>query len=130
MNKKLTFILSLTFLFLFSGSVYGGVFDKTDESVGLYCPTWEEYFSINMKEKTVKIFSYKKDKELLENHKIIKETGVYIMSENEPKERQYFIDKHTYLDQNILLVTFVKRDKDGKILQHIDGRCIVGDKKF
>jgi hypothetical protein len=130
MNKKLTFLLALTFMFLFGSFAKGGVFDKEDEGVGLYCPNWDEYFAINMKEKTVKIFSNKKDKELLENHKIIKETGVYIMSENETKKRQYFIDKHTYLDQNILMVTFVKRDKDGKIFQDTDGRCIVGDKKF
>jgi hypothetical protein len=32
-TKQLTFLLSLTFLFLFSGSVYGGVFDDTFEDV-------------------------------------------------------------------------------------------------
>ena len=31
MNKPLTFLLSLTFLFLFSGSVYGGVIGETFE---------------------------------------------------------------------------------------------------
>jgi 4-hydroxybenzoate polyprenyltransferase len=33
MNKQLTFLLSLTFLFLFSGSVYGGVIDETLDDV-------------------------------------------------------------------------------------------------
>lgn len=129
-TKSLTFILSLIFLFLFSSSVYGGVFDRKDEGVGLYCPNWSEYFVINMKEKTVKVFSGRKDKKLLENHKIIKETEVYIMSENETKKIQYFIDKHTYVDKNILMVKYVKRDKDGKILTESDKRCLVGDKKF
>jgi len=32
-TKPLTFLLALTFLFLFSGSVYGGVFDETIEDV-------------------------------------------------------------------------------------------------
>jgi len=47
MNKSLTFLLSLTFLFLFSGSVDGGVFDETlddvcdrkDEIVVLFLPS-------------------------------------------------------------------------------------------
>jgi hypothetical protein len=33
MNKQLTFLLSLTFLFLFSVSVYGGVIDETLDDV-------------------------------------------------------------------------------------------------
>jgi hypothetical protein len=33
MNKQLTLLLSLTFLFLFSGSVYGGVIDETLDDV-------------------------------------------------------------------------------------------------
>ena len=33
MNKTLTFLLALTFLFLFSGSVYGGVIDETLDDV-------------------------------------------------------------------------------------------------
>ena len=32
-TKQLTFLLSLTFLFLFSGSVYGGVIDETLDDV-------------------------------------------------------------------------------------------------
>jgi hypothetical protein len=31
MKTPLTFLLALTFLFLFSGSVYGGVFDKKNK---------------------------------------------------------------------------------------------------
>jgi hypothetical protein len=33
MKTKLTFLFSLTFLFLFSGSVYGGVIDETIDGV-------------------------------------------------------------------------------------------------
>ena len=38
-TKPLTFLLVLTFLFLFSGAsvVFGGVFDKKDESVVMIC---------------------------------------------------------------------------------------------
>ena len=130
MKPKLTFLLALTFMFLFGSFAKGGVFDKEDEGVGLYCPNWDEYFAINMKEKTVKIFSNKKDKELLENHKIIKETGIYIMSENKTKTRQYFIDRHTYEDKHIIWINLVTRDEEGKIDKDFRIKCIVGDKKF
>ena len=33
MKTPLTFLLSLTFLFLFSGSIYGGVIDETIDGV-------------------------------------------------------------------------------------------------
>ena len=35
-TKPLIFLLALTFLFLFSGNSFGGVFDKKDESVVIY----------------------------------------------------------------------------------------------
>ena len=38
-TKSLTFLLSLTFLFLFSGNSFGGVFDKEDEIASLWCQT-------------------------------------------------------------------------------------------
>ena len=41
MNKPLTFLLSLTFLFLFSGSVYGG--DEDDFQVGLEAHKRKDY---------------------------------------------------------------------------------------
>tara|TARA_B000000460_G_scaffold180452_1_gene129069 strand:+ start:366 stop:518 length:153 start_codon:yes stop_codon:yes gene_type:complete len=41
-TKPLTFLLALTFLFLFSGSVFGGVFDKKDENGVFTCKT--EYY--------------------------------------------------------------------------------------
>ena len=129
MKPKLTFLLALTFLFLFSGSVYGGVFDKKDEKVGLFCLP-EGYFSIDIKEKTVKVFSIHEDKKLTETHKIIKETGIYIMSENKTKTRQYFIDRHTYEDKHIIWINLVTRDEEGKIDKDFRIKCIVGDKKF
>ena len=51
-TKPLTFLLSFTFLFLFSGSsvVFSGVFDKKDESVVMICKGNLGSFSINMKE--------------------------------------------------------------------------------
>jgi hypothetical protein len=67
-TKSLTFILSLTFLFFFSGSVYGGVFDKGDEKVGLFCDDTlnqerfgdlgsprEFFLFVNTKDKVIKI---------------------------------------------------------------------------
>jgi hypothetical protein len=129
MKPKLTFLLALTFLFLFSGSVFGGVFDKEDEKVGILC-LQVGYFSIDIKEKTVKVFSINKDKKLTETHKIIKETGIYIMSENKTKTRQYFIDRHTYEDKRIIWINLVTQDEEGNTDKDFHIKCIVGDKKF
>ena len=63
MNKKITFLLALTFLFLFSGNSFGGVFDKKDESVVIYCSMWG-HFVINMKDKTVKNYYENELKEI------------------------------------------------------------------
>ena len=56
-TKPLTFLLALTFLFLFSGSVYGGVFDKKDENVVFTCNTEDNLFLVDMNEKTITVYS-------------------------------------------------------------------------
>ena len=137
-TKKLTFLLALTFLFLFSGSVYGGVidetiddvFDRKGEVVGLYCPTRDLYFSINLKEKNIKLYKeYKDDKrELLTNMKIIKETGIYIIGKVEDQTLSYFIDRHVYLDKNIIKVEV--NWKIGDEARKDQYKCLVGEKKF
>jgi hypothetical protein len=70
MKPKLTLLLSLTFLFLFSGSVYGGViddtfvdvFDRKGEGVGLYCKLTSFrgypsnfYMFISLRDKLIKV---------------------------------------------------------------------------
>jgi hypothetical protein len=67
MKTKLTFLPLLTFLFLFSGSVYGrvidetidGVFDRKEKGVGLYCPSWDYYLLVDMKKNYKDIFREK-----------------------------------------------------------------------
>ena len=67
MKTPLTFLLSLTFLFLFSGSVYGGVIDETIDgvfdrkggSVVVNCKLSEKrylyiYYVISTKDKVIK----------------------------------------------------------------------------
>ena len=137
MKTKLTFLLSLTFLFLFSGSVYGGVidetidgvFDRKGKGVGLYCRNWKNYILVNMKDKNIKLY-HAIDRELQNTYKITKETGVYIMGENEKKTLQFIIDRHTYFDKNILFVSILAIDKDGKVGKDMHTECIVGDKVF
>ena len=136
MKTKLTFLLSLTFLFLFSGSVYGGVidetfddvFDRKDEVIGLYCPTRSSYFSINLKDKNIKL--YKKPREFLGNLKIIETTGLHIIGEVEDKIIKYFIDRHTYLDKNIIMVEVHWKEKRNGETKKEQYKCIVGGKKF
>ena len=57
MNKKLTFLLSLTFLFLFGGSVYGGVLDKKVENGVFTCKAGNYLYAVNMNEKTITVYS-------------------------------------------------------------------------
>ena len=93
MKTKLTFLLSLTFLFLFSGSAYGGVIDETFDGVfdrkdgvkGILCMEWNGYYLVNMKEKTIKTYKTKnaydeKTRQLISTYKIIRETEIYIVS--------------------------------------------------
>jgi hypothetical protein len=135
MKPKYTFLLSLTFLFLFSGSVYGGVidetidgvFDRKGEVIGLYCPMEDIYFGINLKDKNIKLYKINK-RELLTTIKIIKETELYIMGKVENKVVSYFFDRHDYRNDNTIMIEvhWEKGDKTNK--QHY--RCSIGDKKF
>ena len=56
-TKNLTFLLALTFLFLFSGSVFGGVFDKKDENGVFTCKAGNYLYAVNMNEKTITVYS-------------------------------------------------------------------------
>ena len=90
MKPKLTYLLALTFLFLFSGSVYGGVFDKKDEITSLFCETRRIYLVINMKEKTIKKYSWsfsskETSRKLIDTIQIKKVTDFYIYGENKTK---------------------------------------------
>ena len=94
-TKKLTFLLALTFLFLFSGSVYGGPpqrvssevvkvlenEEKEDESVVIFCPGSEggieKYISVNMKEKTITTYNLRGNA-LDTVYKIIEENAVAV----------------------------------------------------
>ena len=134
-NKtKLTFLLALTFLFLFSGSVYGGVidetfddvFDRKGEVVGIYCNNNKKYVSINMKEKTIKVYS-RENRLLQDTYKIIRETGIYIMGEDKTTSSNLFIDRHQNYFKGHIRVYY--RDKGNNKKNDFYG-CVVGDKVF
>ena len=82
-TKKLTFLLALTFLFLFSGSVYGGVFDKKDESVVFTCNTQDYLLSVDMNEKT--ITKYDRWGDVVRIYKIVKENEVIVKGKGKGK---------------------------------------------
>jgi len=124
MNKPLTFLLSLTFLFLFSGNSFGGVFDKKGESVVLYCPSLGHYV-INMKDKTAKHYY---ENELKEIYTINKENEVLIEGVNKTKGQGVVIYRHQVQDAIILQPTQITEGKirKGSRVRH----CVIGDKKF
>jgi hypothetical protein len=94
-TKPLTFLLALTFLFLFCGSVYGGPpqrvssevvkvlknEEKEDESVVIFCPGseggFEKYISVNMEEKTITTYNLRGNA-LDTVYKIIEENAVAV----------------------------------------------------
>ena len=140
-TKKLTFLLSLTFLFLFSGSVFGGVFDKKDESVVLRCDGTHSvrsdvYYSVNIKDKTITEY-----KRISGSITFRQSTSYKIKRENEMNEIFLFgikesenglwkvrIDKHEY--KNIIPVELKNFDKEGSTRSNWDYDCIQGVKKF
>ena len=138
MNKPLTFLLSLTFLFLFSGSVYGGViddtfedvFDRKDGVVVLSCNMGNHfsYIVLNRKNKVIKF--YENNGEKYETFEIVKENEVFIRGEIEGRKSVLFITKHIYekhvqiiwdRTETNPMITFVKKTNH---------KCSIGDKKF
>ena len=140
MKTKLTFLLSLTFLFLFSGSVYGGVFDKEDEITSLFCETQRIYLVINMKEKTIKKYSWsfsskETSRKLIDTIQIKKVTDFYIYGENKTKTSNWTIDRHKYnipidTQKRNVFVTEHLPSKDNGEVRNITSQCLVGDRIF
>ena len=145
-TKKLTFLLALTFLFLFSGSVYGGVFDKKDEITSLWCKPDSIYLVINMKEKTIKKYSWsfsskETSRKLIDTIQIKKVTDFYIYGENKTKTSNWTIDRHKYYIPSVTTpnrFVFVTEHWTGKDFKGVDNgevknsetTCIVGDRIF
>jgi hypothetical protein len=146
-TKALTFLLALTFLFLFSGSVFGGVFDKEDEITSLFCKTDSIYLVINMKEKTIKKYSWtfstkETSRKLIDTIQIKKVTDFYIYGENKTKTSNWTIDRHKYyIPSDIPTVNrfvFVTEHWIGKDFKGVDNgevknyetTCVVGKRIF
>jgi len=140
-TKSLTLLLSLIFLFCFSGSVYGGVFDKKDEITSLWCKPDRIYLVINMKEKTIKkySFSFKESKisrKLIDTIQIKKVTDFYIYGENKTKTSNWTIDRHKYFipsETGGLKTVFVTEhlpSKDNGEVRNFDFGCLIGDRIF
>ena len=145
-TKALTFLLALTFLFLFSGSVFGGVFDKEDEITSLFCKTDSIYLVINMKEKTIKKYSWtfstkETSRKLIDTIQIKKVTDFYIYGENKTKTSNWTIDRHKYYIPSVTTpnrFVFVTEHWIGKDFKGVDNgevknyetTCVVGKRIF
>ena len=145
-TKALTFLLALTFLFLFSGSVFGGVFDKKDEITSIWCLDKRIYLVIYMKEKTIKKYSWsfsskETSRKLIDTIQIKKVTDFYIYGENKTKTSNWTIDRHKYYIPSVTTpnrFVFVTEHWTGKDFKGVDNgevknsetTCIVGDRIF
>jgi hypothetical protein len=127
MNKQLTFLLALTFLFLFSGNSFGGVFDKEDESVVMICKGGLGSFSINMKEKTIKNYTVGENK-LVETYKINKENEVFIEGVNKTNEKFVLFHRHEYGKE--IIAGFRGQTDEKNTDYDFSSTCSIGDKKF
>ena len=107
-TKPLTFLLALTFLFLFSGSVFGGVFDKKDENGVFTCKTEFYLYAVNMNEKTITVYSL--EGVSVDILKINEENEVSVKAISTKKVKQHLsekgygknrivLHKHSYMDK-------------------------------
>ena len=140
-TKSLTFLLSLTFLFLFSGNSFGGVFDKEDEIASLWCESEKIYLVINIKEKTIKKFSFSyspmsASRKLIDTIQIKKVTDLYIYGENKTKTSNWTIDRHKYHVPNdtggqktVMVTEYPTKNYKGEVTNN-HFQCLVGDRIF
>ena len=139
--KPLIFLLALTFLFLFSGSVFGGVFDKKDEITSIWCLDKRIYLVIYMKEKTIKKYSFSfststnASRKLIDTIQIKKVTDFYIYGENKTKTSNWTIDRHKYnipidTQKRNVFVTEHLPSKDNGEVKNRNTQCLVGERIF
>ena len=124
-TKSLTFLLALTFLFLFSGSVYGGVFDKEDESAVFTCKTTYNLYWVNRNEKAITEFTLWGDVNRI--FKINEDNQVMVKGISE-KGDKISLHKHSYFDKDKTAVEL--SDYMGSVDGKVRKKCFVGDKKF
>jgi hypothetical protein len=124
MKTPLTFLLALTFLFLFSGSVFGGVFDKKDESGVFTCNTRSNLYSVDMNEKTITRYSLRGS--VVHIYKIVEENEVIVKGKGEKEGEEIILHKHSYLDKKVIELW----QHEGNDPSKSRDLCFVGDKKF
>ena len=100
---------------MFSGSVFGGVFDKKDESVVFTCNTEDNLFLVDMNEKTITRYTLRGD--VVRIYKIVEENEVRVKGKVEVYE--IILHKHSYLEKNAI-----------EVFDSRSNYCFIGDKKF
>jgi hypothetical protein len=138
MKTKLTSLLALTFLFLFSGNSFGGIFDKKDENVILYCTCFscpDAYYSVDIKNKVISqyIVSYgdiKKGSTFKIEEEREEEDEIFLFGKEEGKNvlSRIRVDKYKY--ENIVELRIKILNKQGEKLRSNSYTCKQGDKMF
>ena len=119
MKPPLTFLLTLSFLFFFSGSVYG------DENDVFTCKVRDSLYAVNLKKKTITVYSVQGSKKYtysIIEHNEVSVRGRAILQETgeEKKELRLVLHKHSYRDERRI-----------KLYENSRSHwCSVGDKKF
>ena len=82
-TKPLTFLLALTFLFLFSGFAFGDIVEKKDTNLMIDCVDGaytDSTYLIDLEEKTIKLFT--SDLGINITYKITETSEMYIKGKN------------------------------------------------
>jgi hypothetical protein len=131
--KPLTSLLVISFLFLFSGSVYGGVFDKKNGVVVLRCLSSSgeiDYYSVNIKDKVIKTHTFG-FVDSSHTYKITKEDEIQMTGSAEEEMVSITITKHKY--ENAILLRHFWINNPGqtnKTTGKTYYECVVGEKVF
>jgi hypothetical protein len=140
MKPKYTFLLSLTFLFLFSGSVYGGVIDETIDNVFdrkgevvLSCYIEKRghysYIVLNRKDKVIRYLV--NDGEGYQTFEIVKENEVFIKGIHKRSKDILFITKHIYKEHIQIIWERTDYYRDSTPYEKKSNHnCSIGNKKF
>jgi hypothetical protein len=140
MKPPLTFLLSLTFLFMFSGSVYGGVIDDTFGDVfdrkgevvlSCYIETrgHYSYIVLNRKDKVIRYFV--NNGEEYQTFEIVKENEVFIKGKIKGTTSILFITKHIYKEHIQIIWERTAHYSRGEPYERkTNHNCSIGDKRF
>jgi|TARA_B110000196_G_scaffold300894_1_gene294605 hypothetical protein len=126
-TKKLTFLLALTFLFLFSGFAFGDIVGKKDTNLMIDCVDGvypDSTYLIDLEEKTIKLFTSDLGTNI--TYKITETSEMYIKGGNKTHHLSITFWRFVNYEKKVK-VTERNMDHPDKF---IDRKCFLVGKRF